>query len=61
MAREKSWGWPSSGFHRIQTEDQIRQRWEEQKGELTQGWKKRCREAGRIRKRRGKVGEGDDE
>jgi len=61
MAREKSWEWPSSGFHRTQTEDQIRQRWEEQKGELTQGWKKRCREAGRIRKRRGKVGEGDDE
>jgi len=60
-AQAKNWDWPSSGFYRTQTRDEIRQRWEEQKGELTQGWKKRCREAGKIKRRRGKVGGGDDE
>lgn len=56
----KGWDWRASKFYRTQTEDEIRQRWEEQKGELTQGWKKRWREAGRIGRRRGNVGGGED-
>ncbi|KAF5362106.1 hypothetical protein D9756_002109 [Leucocoprinus leucothites] len=59
-ARARGWDWLSSGFYRTQTEDEIRQQWEEQKGELTQGWKKRWREAGRVGRRRGKVGGGED-
>ncbi|KAJ3576538.1 hypothetical protein NP233_g346 [Leucocoprinus birnbaumii] len=59
-AQSKGWDWRSSRFYRTETEDEIRQRWEEQKGELTQGWKKRWREAGRLGRRRGKVGGGED-
>ncbi|KAF7773239.1 hypothetical protein Agabi119p4_5406 [Agaricus bisporus var. burnettii] len=51
--------WRSLKFYRTQSEDEIRQRWEEQKGELTQGWKKRWREAGKFRRRRG-TGAGED-
>jgi hypothetical protein len=47
--------WRSLEFYRTQSEDEIRQRWEQQKGELTQGWKKRWREAGKFGRRRGKV------
>lgn len=45
-----------SRFFRTDSEDDIRQRWEEGKVELTRGWKKRWREAGKVRKRRGDGG-----
>lgn len=44
-------------FYRTQTEDEIRKAWEEAKVELTIGWKKRWREAGKVRRRRGGVDE----
>ncbi|KAF9441683.1 hypothetical protein P691DRAFT_779709 [Macrolepiota fuliginosa MF-IS2] len=50
----KGWDWRSAGFCRTQSEDEIREKWEREKGELTRGWKKRWREAGRIGRRRGK-------
>ncbi|KAL1944841.1 hypothetical protein VTO73DRAFT_2461 [Trametes versicolor] len=40
-------------FHRTETPEAIRQRWEESKGELTAGWKRRHREAIKSRRRRG--------
>ncbi|KAI0766099.1 hypothetical protein BD413DRAFT_717831 [Trametes elegans] len=40
-------------FYRTDTPEAIRQRWEESKGELTAGWKRRHREAIKIRRRRG--------
>ncbi|KAI0630538.1 hypothetical protein C8Q77DRAFT_1133682 [Trametes polyzona] len=40
-------------FYRTDTADAIRQRWEESKGELTAGWKRRHREAIKSRRRRG--------
>jgi len=40
-------------FHRTETEEQIRQNWENKKGELTRLWKKRYREATKIKRRRG--------
>ncbi|KAF9264124.1 hypothetical protein L218DRAFT_979746, partial [Marasmius fiardii PR-910] len=43
----------SSPFYQSQTEEQIRQRWEENKLELTRGWKKRWREAVKVKRRRG--------
>ncbi|EEB93244.1 hypothetical protein MPER_08131, partial [Moniliophthora perniciosa FA553] len=42
-----------SPFYQTQTEEQIRQRWEENKVELTRGWKKRWREAVKVKRRRG--------
>lgn len=42
-----------NGFYRTETDEEIRQRWENKKVELTRGWKKRCREAGKVRRRRG--------
>ena len=43
----------SAGFYRTESEEEIRKKWEEEKGELTRAWKKRYREAGKIRRRRG--------
>ncbi|RPD64073.1 hypothetical protein L226DRAFT_505576 [Lentinus tigrinus ALCF2SS1-7] len=40
-------------FYRTDTPDAIRARWEETKGELTAGWKRRHREAIKSRRRRG--------
>ncbi|KAI0640756.1 hypothetical protein C8Q79DRAFT_1078981 [Trametes meyenii] len=40
-------------FYRTDTQEAIRQRWEESKGELTAGWKRRHREAIKSRRRRG--------
>ncbi|KAI0358142.1 hypothetical protein OH77DRAFT_1587865 [Trametes cingulata] len=40
-------------FYRTDTPEAIRQRWEESKGELTAGWKRRHREAIKSRRRRG--------
>lgn len=51
VAREKGWDW--RGFCRTQTSDEIKQRWEEQKVELTRDWKRRHREAIKSRRRRG--------
>ena len=42
----------SASFYRTESEEEIRKKWEE-KGELTRAWKKRYREAGKIRRRRG--------
>ncbi|KAJ7694599.1 hypothetical protein B0H17DRAFT_1159120 [Mycena rosella] len=53
----KDYGW-GAHFCRTESEEVIRAKWEEGRGELTQGWKRRCREAGKVRKRRG-GGDGD--
>ncbi|KAJ7597219.1 hypothetical protein C8J56DRAFT_817604 [Mycena floridula] len=42
-----------SNFRRVDSEEQIKKRWEDSKVELTKGWKKRWREAGKVRRRRG--------
>ncbi|OCH96274.1 hypothetical protein OBBRIDRAFT_809203 [Obba rivulosa] len=47
-------------FYRTESADEIRKRWEETRGELTSGWKRRHREAVKSRRRRGGVG-GDGE
>ncbi|KAF9454472.1 hypothetical protein P691DRAFT_770652 [Macrolepiota fuliginosa MF-IS2] len=47
----KGWDWRSTGFCRTQNKDEIREKWEREKGELTRGWKKRWKEAGRVRRR----------
>ncbi|KZT69235.1 hypothetical protein DAEQUDRAFT_691083 [Daedalea quercina L-15889] len=47
-------------FYRTDSEEDIRKRWEEVKGELTAGWKRRHREAVKSRRRRG-GGPGDAE
>jgi hypothetical protein len=51
VARER--GWNTSEFRRTETEDEIRKRWEDSKLELTRDWKKRAREAAKLRRRRG--------
>ena len=56
FARENGWDWRT--FHRTQTSEEIKQRWESQKVELTKDWKRRHREAVKSRKRRG-GGDGD--
>ncbi|KAK0192347.1 hypothetical protein F5146DRAFT_1136115 [Armillaria mellea] len=56
IAREKHWTTSlasTGGFHRTATEEDIRKRWEEGKGELTRGWKKRVKDAGTVKRRRG--------
>ncbi|KAH7923702.1 hypothetical protein BV22DRAFT_1196524 [Leucogyrophana mollusca] len=55
VAKEKGWDWRDAGFYRTETEDEIRQRWEGSKLELTREWKRRHREAGKSRRRRGGV------
>ncbi|KIY63892.1 hypothetical protein CYLTODRAFT_493552, partial [Cylindrobasidium torrendii FP15055 ss-10] len=65
LAREKGWTrWAGSkglleGFWRVDDEAEIRKQWEEARGELTQGWKKRSKEAGKLRRRRGGGGADD--
>jgi hypothetical protein len=58
VARDKGWYWrdPAVGFYRTDTQEDIKKWWESEKMELTREWKKRSREAGKVRKRRG----GDD-
>ncbi|TBU47466.1 hypothetical protein BD309DRAFT_855893 [Dichomitus squalens] len=46
-------------FYRTDTPEAIRARWEEAKGELTAGWKRRHREAIKSRRRRGGGNGGD--
>ncbi|KAE9407698.1 hypothetical protein BT96DRAFT_933126 [Gymnopus androsaceus JB14] len=43
----------SSPFYTPETPSEINQRWEDKKIELTRAWKKRCREAGKVERRRG--------
>ncbi|KAF5344916.1 hypothetical protein D9758_011588 [Tetrapyrgos nigripes] len=51
----------SSPFYDRPTDEQIQQRWEDSKLELTRAWKKRWKEAGKIRKRKGgSIGEEED-
>ena len=58
VACERGWDPAAAEFYRTETEDEIRKRWEESKGELTREWKRRSREAGKVRQRRG-GGDGD--
>ncbi|PSS31119.1 hypothetical protein PHLCEN_2v2343 [Hermanssonia centrifuga] len=51
VAKENGWNWRN--FCRTQTPEEIKQRWEEQKVELTKDWKRRHREAMKSRRRRG--------
>jgi len=53
IARERGWDPISAKFYRTESEEEIRKRWEESKGELTREWKRRAREAGKVRRRRG--------
>jgi hypothetical protein len=53
IARERGWDPISAKFYRTESEEEIRKRWEESKGELTREWKRRSREAGKVRRRRG--------
>ncbi|GJE93218.1 hypothetical protein PsYK624_093770 [Phanerochaete sordida] len=57
VAKEKGWDWRS--FRRTQTSEEIKQKWEAQKVELTQDWKRRHREAIKSRRRRGGGGDGE--
>ncbi|KAJ7464418.1 hypothetical protein FB451DRAFT_438606, partial [Mycena latifolia] len=50
-------GW-NAHFCRTETDDEIRAKWESEKGELTREWNRRWREAGKVRRRRG-GGDGD--
>ncbi|KZT41648.1 hypothetical protein SISSUDRAFT_229281 [Sistotremastrum suecicum HHB10207 ss-3] len=50
----------SEPFHRTNTSDEIRERWEKQRGDLTREWKKRHREAVKLRRRRA-GGRADDD
>ncbi|CCM00595.1 uncharacterized protein FIBRA_02631 [Fibroporia radiculosa] len=46
-------------FYRTDSTEDIQKRWEETRGELTSGWKRRHREAIKSRRRRGGLGDGD--
>ncbi|KAK0480930.1 hypothetical protein IW261DRAFT_1475321 [Armillaria novae-zelandiae] len=50
VAREKHW---TTSLASTATEEDIRKRWEEGKGDLTRGWKKRVKDAGKMKRRRG--------
>jgi hypothetical protein len=58
-AQANGWNWRDAnvGFYKTQTDEEIREKWEEVKGDLTRGWKRRWRDAVKVRKRRG----GDEE
>jgi hypothetical protein len=55
VVRMSGWSWrdPAAGFWRTESEEEIRTRWKEVKVELTRDWKRRWREARKMRKRRG--------
>ncbi|KAG6852994.1 hypothetical protein C0991_007676 [Blastosporella zonata] len=61
VAMENKWHWRDTTveFYRTGTEEDIRKRWEEGKGELTREWKRRCREAGKVSRRSGGGDTGD--
>ncbi|KAF8316606.1 hypothetical protein DL93DRAFT_744804 [Clavulina sp. PMI_390] len=48
VAKEKGW---EGGFYRTATEEEIRKRWEELRGDLTRQYKRRHREASKKRRR----------
>ncbi|KIM39552.1 hypothetical protein M413DRAFT_29270 [Hebeloma cylindrosporum] len=54
VIKDNGWNWrdPAVEFFRTGTEEDIRKRWEESKGELTRDWKRRCREAGKVNRRK---------
>ncbi|KAG6844821.1 hypothetical protein H0H87_003388 [Tephrocybe sp. NHM501043] len=54
VAMENKWHWRDLAveFYRTGTEEDIRKRWEDSKVELTKEWKRRCREAGKVNRRR---------
>ena len=53
-----NWRDPAVSFFRTETEEGIREKWEKERGELTREWKRRCREAGKVKRRRGGAGGG---
>ena len=57
VSKEKGWDWRN--FCRTQTTEEIKQKWEEQKAELTKDWKRRYREAIKSKRRRGGVADGE--
>ncbi|KDR80972.1 hypothetical protein GALMADRAFT_136042 [Galerina marginata CBS 339.88] len=62
VVKDNGWNWrdPAVAFYRTDTEEDIRKRWEENKGELTRDWKRRWREAGKVsRRKRGGVEDGE--
>lgn len=63
LANDNGWNWRdrSIGFFKTDTDEDIRKRWEESKSELTRDWKRRCREAAKVtrRKRGGVEGEAE--
>ncbi|KAH9479173.1 Nucleolar protein 8 [Psilocybe cubensis] len=54
IAKDNGWNWrdPAVGFYRTGTEEDIKKRWEESKGDLTRDWKRRSREAGKVNRRK---------
>jgi len=50
---------PTHGFWRTETDEQIRARWEEKKGALTEDWKRRAKEAKKRGRRGGGTGDAD--
>lgn len=54
IAKENGWNWrdPAVGFYRTGTDEDIKKRWEDSKGDLTKDWKRRCREAGKVNRRK---------
>ncbi|KIY51749.1 hypothetical protein FISHEDRAFT_36457 [Fistulina hepatica ATCC 64428] len=54
LAAERGWKWndPTVAFYRTQTEDDIRADWDARKSELTRDWKRRWKEASKMRRRR---------
>ncbi len=61
VARERQWttGLLSTGGYHRSSAEEMKSWWEANKGELTKGWKKRFREASKLKRRRG-TGGGDD-
>ncbi|TRM63500.1 hypothetical protein BD626DRAFT_456877 [Schizophyllum amplum] len=62
VARANGWDWRGAAFHQPtegSVEEVARARWEAGKLELTRDWKKRWREAARLRRRRGGGAEGE--
>lgn len=54
LVKDNGWNWrdPAVGFYRTGTEEDIKKRWEESKGDLTRDWKRRCREAAKVNRRK---------
>ncbi|KAF9528974.1 hypothetical protein CPB83DRAFT_853538 [Crepidotus variabilis] len=61
VIEEHGWSWrdPTVKFWKTETDEEIRKHWEETRGDLTRDWKRRWREAGKVRKRK-KGGDNDE-